>query len=550
VIGREGRFSRTTTVGGMRSASGVDAAGPWVLPQAGVLLRLRDDEGVEPAFESWLARRDYLVAFDPARDVATCTAGGDGPRLSVRYRLPELGSPVLVFGLADGALLSATHLDASARVTTLSFGAWSGVDSTGARWPLAVHREAPGDELVTWTTSAPGSECPSRPSEDCLAPPRSRIAFSWPTKDPVEIPAAFFLDEILLHARVGGRAFWALMDSGANLHVVDAGSPLATAFRPAATADGATPAPRAQFTLGELPGDVELGEVVVRHFPAAAVPLPSFDEFGARRPELLLGHPLFLGTAIRIDYARQEVLVSRDAATLRSTAAIAVPLKILDQIVVAEGRIDGTVGWFVLDSGDTEALDLFRDWAAAHGFPGSRPSYAFQQQAEVGGGFAEERRMRPATFELGPIRLVEPLVALDSVGSPSSRIAGQVGNGVLARCAAVVFDVAHRTLWLEPPCDRVLPEDLAGWALERRDSPAHPDRPWVVRSVIPGGSADQAGVKAGDRLLEVGGVGATLERSVFETATRQAPGTAIPVAVLRGSEQQQKVLRLVRLLVR
>jgi len=71
VIGREGRFSRTTTVGGMRSASGVDAAGPWVLPQAGVLLRLRDDEGVEPAFESWLARRDYLVAFDPARDVAT-----------------------------------------------------------------------------------------------------------------------------------------------------------------------------------------------------------------------------------------------------------------------------------------------------------------------------------------------------------------------------------------------------------------------------------------------------------------------------------------------
>ena len=56
--------------------------------------------------------------------------------------------------------------------------------------------------------------------------------------------------------------------------------------------------------LGELGEAIALGDLVVEHIPTAAVLLPSFDEFGARRPELLIGQPLFLGTAVRIDYAR------------------------------------------------------------------------------------------------------------------------------------------------------------------------------------------------------------------------------------------------------
>jgi hypothetical protein len=156
--------------------------------------------------------------------------------------------------------------------------------------------------------------------------------------------------------------------------------------------------------------------------------------------------------------------------------------------------------------------------------------------------------MRPATFEFGPIRLTEPLVAIDSVRSPSNRIAGQVGNGVFAHCAAVVFDVQNRTLWLEPPCDRDLPEDLSGWVLERKDSAAYPDRPWVARFVIPGGSADVAGVKAGDRILRLGGTAAPLEISTFESLTKQAPGTMVPAVIVRGGEEKEVTLRLVRLL--
>jgi hypothetical protein len=250
---------------------------------------------------------------------------------------------------------------------------------------------------------------------------------------------------------------------------------------------------------------------------------------------------------VRIDYARQEVLLSQDVSSLHSKNAIAIPLKVLGQIVVAEGKIDGVSGWFVLDSGDSESLDLFQDWAAEHGFPGSRQAYSFRQQSELGDRQADEKRMRPATFEFGPIRLNEPLVAIDSVRSPSTRIAGQVGNGVFAHCAAVVFDVPNRSLWIEPPCDRNLPEDLSGWVLQRQDSPTNPDSPWVVRFVHPGGSAELAGVKVGDRILRIGGKAAILERSNFESVTTQAPGTKVPVVILRGNDKKAATLRLVRL---
>jgi hypothetical protein len=501
--------------------------------------------------------RDYLISFDPRRDVVTCTTGDAGPQLSVRYDLPAIGKPELVFSWVDAALSSAAHLDVNGHRAVLVLRQWSDADPTGVRWPLTTHlEEASGREtLVTLIRSVSGAVCPSRPSESCLAPPLSKLVLSWPKKTPVRVPAAFFLDEVFLHVQVGRRSCWGLVDSGATVNVVDTGSPLASAFQPAATANHSTPEPRDPLPLGEIREDVAMGDVVARHFPAASVPIPSFDEFGARRPELLIGHPLFLGAAVRIDFARQRFLLSEDARSLHTTNATAVPVEILGETVVAEGKVDGVAGWFVLDTGDSESLDLFQDWAATHGFPGTRPNYSFRQRSEVGNGEVDEKRMRPTTFELGPIHLTEPLVAIDSVRSPSDRIAGQVGNGVFARCAAVVFDLENRTLWLEPPCNRPVPENLSGWVLGRKDSATHPDSPWVVRFVIPGGSADRAGVKAGDRIVRVGGRAAILEISTFEAVTKRAPRTKVPVVLLRegaptgASARQELTLELIRPLV-
>lgn len=552
VLGRTGRFSLTTIVGGMLSASGVDAQGPWSIGHAGVPVRLREDEAVEFAFAAWMQGRDYLDSFDPTRDSAMCKVGTGGTKISVQYNLPGIGNPELTFRATDASLLSVTHLDSYGHKTVLSFHTWSDADPTGVRWPLTIQRkEASGNEsLVTFTKSVPGVQCPSRAAEGCLAPPRSKLTFSWPRETPVRVPATFFLNEVILHAKVGGRPFLGLVDSGATLNVIDKGSTIASAFRPATAVENLMQDQRTPFALGEIRESVTLGDLAIDHLPVAAIPMPSFDEFGARRPEMLIGYPIFLGTAVRIDYARQEVLLSKDARTLHTKSAMAIPLKFIGQVVATEARIDGVSGWFVLDSGYSGALDLFKDWAATHGFPGSRPTYTLRQQAEFGDNQTDEKHMRPATFELGPIRLTEPLVTIESVRSPADQIAGQIGYGLFARCAAVVFDMENRNLWLEPPCDRNLPEDLSGWVLERKDSPAYPDSPWVARFVIPGGSADLAGVKTGDRILQLGGKPAILDVSTFESITKQAPGTTIPVIIVRGAARKELTLRLIKLLSR
>jgi len=543
VLDRDGRFSETRSVDGLLSASGVDARGPWALTQAGVALRLRGEEAVDVAFAAWLHGREYLASFDPGRDTAKCAVDVEGAHVSVHFALPEVGSPELDFGLADGALRSVTHLDAGDHATVLSIRAWSDADSAGVRWPLAIDvREASGlESLVTLTASTPGAPCTAR---DRLGPPTARLAFSWPRDASIRVPARFFMNEVLLQVRVGGRALWGLVDSGATLNVVDAGSPLASALRLPPVVERTTPG---SLQRGEVREPIELGALVVEHVPVAAVPIPSFDEFGLYRPEMLIGYPVFLGAAVRIDYSREEFLLSKDARVLRSDDAIPVPLKFLGGTLVAQGRIDGIDAWFVLDTGDSETLDLFHDWAATHGFPGARPTYTFRQQSEVGDAQTDEQRVRPATFELGPIRLSEPLTAIDSSRSPSDRIAGQVGNGVLAHCAAAVFDVEHRTLWLEPPCNRDLSDDLSGWALARSDSVSYPDRPWVVKFVIPGGSADLSGVKPGDRLVQIGGHPATLDISTFEASTRKPPGSEVFVVLVRDGEERELTLRLTRL---
>lgn len=219
---------------------------------------------------------------------------------------------------------------------------------------------------------------------------------------------------MLLHAKIGGRAFWGVVDSGATLNVVDSESPLASAIQPAVPKENSTPEQRSAMTLGE------------RQF--------------------------------------------------------------------------------------------------------------------------EEKRLRPPTFEFGPMHLTEPLVAINAASSPSDRIAGQIGNGVFSRCTAVVFDMEKRTLWLEPPCNRDVPEDLAGWILEKKASTSYPHNPWVVKFVIPGGSADLAGIQAGDRILQLAGKPAILDISTFESITKQSPGTKVSASIVRGHAKKKVTLHLVRLL--
>jgi hypothetical protein len=548
VLDRGGRYGNVQAVDGMVGGDGIDDQGPWGLDLFGVAVRLRDGEAQENAYAAWMNRRGYLESFDALRDSAVCAVQEGAPRVTVRYRISALGDPELTFSLGDAALLAATHSDLSGRIHR-TFLRWSERAEGRVRWPMAFRdRDPAGNETrVSFAREVSGVVCATRaPGASCLSPPPSKLRFSWPAASPVRVPMRFYQEELSLSASVGGREHWALLDSGAALTALDVTTPLGNAFRPALQVETGGSDQGFSGGLGALAEPVALGGLLAEHLPALGVPIPLLESFGERRPEIILGFSFFIEATIRVDYQGGELALAKSGEALHSPRAVGVPMKLLGSILAVEASVDGVSGLFQLDTGAGLAVSLDRRWAEPRGFPGARPTLRFRARGGAGEKETEQVAMRAGSLELGPIRVDRPLAKLHSPPFSSGAIAGVLGNEVFARCAAVVFDVARRTLWLEPPCDRAVPETLAGWRLERRDDPGHPGRPWVVKSLIPGGSAEQGGLQPGDRLLEVGSKPAVLDRSRFEAETEQPPGTQLPITFERQGALLKRTLRLVR----
>jgi hypothetical protein len=301
--------------------------------------------------------------------------------------------------------------------------------------------------------------------------------------------------------------------------------------------------------FGELPA-VDLGDLHAEHVAAVSVPIPALDAFGDKRPELILGYSFFAAAVVRVDYKRLEVVLAKstDGIFAKGSEPRAVPLRVLNGKIVADGTVDGLPAPFEIDTGNGGGLDLFKKWALAHGLPGERPVVELKGRYGVGLSETAATFFRLRKASLGPISFDERLTHVADPPAPGV-LAGLAGNEVLARCDAVVFDVARRTLWLEGTCDRAVPERRAGWRFEKKIDASHPDRPWVVSALWPDGAAERAGVQVGDRILELGSTPATNDVAPLWALEQRAPGTKLSAVVLRGPagatrQQQRKTLLL------
>ena len=95
----------------------------------------------------------------------------------------------------------------------------------------------------------------------------------------------------------------------------------------------------------------------------------------------------------------------------------------------------------------------------------------------------------------------------------------------------------------------------AVFGIEDRPQPPRPDRPRLgisidsaatgvlVRSVVPGSIAEQAGIRADDVIVRIAGEAAAAPGDVVEAVQRQAPGTWLPITIKRGVETLDLVAR-------
>jgi hypothetical protein len=384
---------------------------------------------------------------------------------------------------------------------------------------------------------------------DCMAPPRSALEFAWPSADAVvKVPMKHYLGELSLRVAIDGLETWALLDSGAGLTIVESGSPAGRRFASSLTVSGSGSSQAISAALGQVQS-LRVGALELRHLPAASVPIPALDGMGKRRPDVILGFSLFLGSVIHIDYAKGEIAFAKKAEKFVSQASHRIPMRILDGKPVADVRVGASTGPFLLDTGNAGGLDMIKPWAEANGFPGSRSSAQMQARTGAGTQASSATYFRLEHAALGPIVHDDRLVQIDSPPNPGV-LAGLIGNEVFARCPSVTFDVQNRNLWLELPCDRPSVENKSGLRLMRADDAAFPATPWVVEAIMPGGPGATAGILVGDRILMVAGAPADLEIEKIREVMQRPAGTKIPVALSRSGKRMQVEMTLARLLAR
>jgi hypothetical protein len=560
-VDREGFHSRyETTIDAKRyyrkapgEDAGVDAQGAWSLGPGGVLVRLRPDEATDLSLDAWITRRGYLVD-KPVRAQCKPGAGFEG-RMSLWYSKPGAFDVELGFEL-DTAQLQDIHVGndggpiGAMNDRILTVWSWTEPDARGVRWLGSTFDPfSYGEPSQTKLVSHEPLPACSGPV-DCFSPAAQPFAMTWPPSGKVTIPMQSYLGEVLVNVRVGNGDVRAFLDSGAGITLLDAATPLGVSqLSGAATTIGGA-AQKIDVHIGEL-AELHLGDLTLTRLPTATAAIPLLENVGEKRPDLILGVSLFQSAAVRIDYAKNEVVFAKDAKDVTGAGASAIPIRMIDAMLLAGGDIEGWHAIWQIDTGSTGSFGLDKSYASPFLLGSPHPTIVVQGIFDGGANETTQTIFRYESASIGTIEAKSGLSQVSPRPPNTHKVAGTVGNGVLGRCKAVVFDLANRQLLVEGPCTGPVKENRSGMRLVKKIDASDAGTsaaPWVVGFVVPGSAADAAGLKKGDRILTVAKKAATLDLERMAKLFEQPAGTKVDVGYARDGAKKSATLVLADML--
>lgn len=264
---------------------------------------------------------------------------------------------------------------------------------------------------------------------------------------PVVVPLLDDSDHFFVRGSVDGKPLIFLVDSGAQGLFLDP----AAAKRLNLTTEGTLEVNGMRRTSGRGVAALDAIEIGAARLPAGVVSvidLSSVTYHGAT-VDGVLGYPLFAAAEVRIDPQHLTLTLGKPGSLPTRGAAVAVDTdRELPELTARIANVDGR---FLVDTGNTQDLIVFHEFATAHPaaiiYAGGRH---FASNRGVGGSSAALRGF-VGELDLGPYRLFNRYtdVMLTSTGAFADRNdAGNIGLGSL-RNFMFTFDLANRTLFLE-----------------------------------------------------------------------------------------------------
>jgi hypothetical protein len=275
---------------------------------------------------------------------------------------------------------------------------------------------------------------------------------------------------------------------------------------------------------------ITLGSAVIEDQKVFVAELPNvlLDRGSRPRAAGLIGSELLRKYAVRIDYRNGQLTLVPAGQFQPPADGFALPLRFgvsKDGLFQAdvEATLEHVAGQFVVDTGSGGQILLAPGFEQDHGLI---DHYAKVISILTPGGIGGRQRMRMglgASFALGAANFSTPLVETIDGSAPaeyyvsgpysgdfremhrpkplSAMQAGLIGNGVLAHFI-VTLDYKGGRIYFEAPNAMQLTQLFAGTGLIV-DKPQHES--FEIIDILPGTAAERAGLRRGDRIVEIDG---------------------------------------------
>lgn len=297
----------------------------------------------------------------------------------------------------------------------------------------------------------------------------------------------------------------------------------------------------------------------ISHMPVRVVPLDAWFRQTGLGVAGIAGSDIFAHFDVRIDYVHRLLTLAVPQSCAVPWQRI--PLHVMGGLPFVDADLETASGkklrgLFLVDTGQSGyGLVLTNEFLSAHPELAGKQARVEAPLLDATGGVKKTRLLRVTTLKIGnnPLHGVVATVAPPAAGGAGARLAGVIGGGVLSRFD-VVMDLPHATLTLTPNADYSAPfeADMSGMLVVAAHaagdaSERSGERKYVVAGISEKSPAADAGVQAGDQLLEIAGekvAEMTLDqvRSLFKSE----PGTRVLVTIDRSQKKVMVTLTLRR----
>ena len=540
-----GRFADRYQLGPASGANGFDGRTAWEQDASGQV-RSRDSaaEREETVDESY--RRSYAYWFPERREATFEYAreeSEEGRRFHLLRIVPKGGRPFELWIDAATFLFDRVVEKTATQTRTDFLSDYRDVD--GLRVPFAF-RSTTGNARYDQTGSVEKIDVNSEVADAAFAvppPPASDFAIAG-GKTSTTVPFELVNNHIYLDVKLNGHGPYRLLCDTGGANVITPAVARELGVKPVGVLEGRGVGEKSEDVgLAKLER-VQIGDATIERQLFAVFDLARLEPAeGASMPGLV-GYEVFKRFVVRIDYGRKFLTLTVPSAFREEGRAAAVPFRFDEHTPQVEGSVDGFAGTFDIDTGSRASLDLLGPFIEKNGLVAR---YGAKLEGVTGwgvGGPARSLLARSKSLKLGSVEVsnVVTTLSLQKKGSFSNvYVAGNVGAGVLRRFT-VTFDYGHQRLYFEP--GSVDPGrdafDRSGMWLN------HGDGFFEVVDVIAGSPAQEAGIRAGDRIVSVDGAtagGLSLPDLRLRLRT-DPPGTRVRFRVKSGESEREATVVL------